>query len=323
MQSLFRILSILSTAITLVAAAPAAYAQAYPNKPIRLVLGVAPGGAADILARLIGQKAGEALGQTILVENRTGAGGTIGAASVAKSPPDGYTLAFVTSGHASNATLFSKLPYDTLKDFAAVSGVAYSPNVVVVNAQSKYKELKDLVADARARPGKLNYASAGGTGLVTLSAEEFRHQFKLDVVPISYKGSGPALTALMANQVDFLLDTVPGVVSHVAAGRLRAIGVTTRQRSSVLPDVPTIAEQGAPGFDILGWFGILAPSGTPKPIINRLNKEFQQAEGELKERFKELGVEPLPGSPEEFGRLIESEVARWGEVIKRLGLKAD
>jgi len=323
MQSLFRILPILSAAITLVVAAPAAHAQAYPNKPIRLVLGVAPGGAADILARLIGQKAGESLGQTILVENRTGAGGTIGAASVAKSPADGYTLAFVTSGHASNATLFSKLPYDTLKDFAAVSGVAYSPNVVVVNAQSKYKELKDLVADARARPGKLNYASAGGTGLVTLSAEEFRHQFKLDVVPISYKGSGPALTALMANQVDFLLDTVPGVVSHVAAGRLRAIGVTTRQRSSVLPDVPTIAEQGAPGFDILGWFGILAPAGTPKPIVNRLNKEFQQAEGELKERFKELGVEPLPGSPEEFGRLIESEVARWGEVIKRLGLKAD
>ena len=323
MQSLFRILPILSAAITLVVAAPAAHAQAYPNKPIRLVLGVAPGGAADILARLIGQKAGESLGQTILVENRTGAGGTIGAASVAKSPADGYTLAFVTSGHASNATLFSKLPYDTLKDFAAVSGVAYSPNVVVVNAQSKYKELKDLVADARARPGKLNYASAGGTGLVTLSAEEFRHQFKLDVVPISYKGSGPALTALMANQVDFLLDTVPGVVSHVAAGRLRAIGVTTRQRSSVLPDVPTIAEQGALGFDILGWFGILAPAGTPKPIVNRLNKEFQQAEGELKERFKELGVEPLPGSPEEFGRLIESEVARWGEVIKRLGLKAD
>ncbi len=301
----------------------AANAQTYPTKPIRIVVNQSPGGAADILARLIAQKATDPLGQTILVENRSGGGGTIGAGWIAKAPADGYTLGFVTSGHATNATLFSKLPYDTLKDFAAVSGVALVPNVVVVNARSRYKGLKDLIADARGRPGKLNYATAGGSGLTALSAEVFKQYFKLEFVPINYKGSGPALTALMASEVDFLVDTVPGIMSHVAAGKLRALAVTTRQRSTVLPEVPTIAEDGAAGFDILGWFGILAPTGTPKPIVERLNAEIQRAQGELKARYKELGVEALPGSPEEFGRLIEVEVARWGEVIKRLGLKAD
>jgi tripartite-type tricarboxylate transporter receptor subunit TctC len=322
-KRLFRIFSVLTAAIGLVTAAPAANAQPYPNRDIHLVIGVAPGGSADVVARLIAQKAGERLGQTIIVENRAGAGGTIGAAVVAKSPADGYTLLFVTASHASNATLYSKLPYDTLKDFAPVSGAVYSPLVVVVNAQSKYKGLEDLIADARARPGKLNYASAAGTGLVALSAHAFREEFKLNCVQINYRGSGPALTALMANEVDFGFDTVAGVVSYVAAGTMRAIAVTTRQRSTVLPDVPTIAEAGAPGFDVLGWFGILAPAGTPKAIIQRLNIEVAHAQVELKGHFKELGVEPLEDSPEQFGSLIESEVARWGGVIKRLGLTAD
>jgi tripartite-type tricarboxylate transporter receptor subunit TctC len=319
-KRLFDVPLFLGAALVLSAAAQA---QTYPNKPIRLVVSQAPAGAADILARLIAPKTAQGLGQTILVENRSGGGGTIGTASVARAPADGYTLVFVTSGHASNATLYSKLPYDTLKDLTAVSGVAFFPMVVVVNAQTRYKSVKDLVADGHARPGKLNYATAGGSGLTALSAEVFRQHFKLDIVPINYKGSGPALTALMAKEVDFLVDTVPGIVAHVAAGKLRAIAVTTRERSSVLPEVPTIAEEGARGFDILGWFGILAPGGTPGPVVERLNREIQRAQGELSARYKELGVERLAGSADEFGRMIESEVARWGEVIKRLGLKAD
>jgi tripartite-type tricarboxylate transporter receptor subunit TctC len=316
-------LLVLAATIGLIAGAPAANAQPYPNKPIHMVVGVAPGGSADVVARLIAQKVGERLGQTIVVENRTGAGGTIGAASVAKSPADGYTLLFVTASHASNASLYSKLPYDTVKDFATVSGAIYQPLVVVVNSQSKYKRLEDLVADARARPGKLNYASAAGSGLVALAAEAFREQFKLDCVQINYRGSGPALTALMASEVDFGFDTVAGVVSHVAAGTMRAIAVTTRQRITAFPDVPTIAESGAPRFDVLGWFGILAPAGTSKEVIQRLNTEVAHAQAELKPQFKELGVEPLEGSPEQFGSLVENEVARWGEMIRRLGLTAD
>ena len=300
-----------------------AIAQTYPVKPIRLVVSQAPAGGADVLARVIAQKAGEGLGQAIVVENRSGGGGTIGTGVVAKSPADGYTLVFVTSGHASNPTLFPRLPYDTLKDLAAVSGVASFPMVVVVNAQSKHRAFRELISDAQARPGKLNYATAGGTGLTALSAEVVRQVFKLDIVPINYKGSGPALTALLGGEVDFLVDTVPGIAGHVAAGKLRALAVTTRDRSSLLPNVPTIAEEGATNFDILGWFGILAPAGTPKSAIDRLNREFQRAQGELKQRYRELGVELLAGSPEEFGRMIESEVARWGEVITRLGLKGE
>jgi len=230
-KRLLPVLSGLMAALGL-ATALGANAQQYPNKAIHMVIGVAAGGAADVVARLIAQKAGERLGQTILVENRTGAGGTIGAALVAKSPADGYTVLFVTASHATNPTLHSKLPYDTLKDFAPVSGAIYQPLVVVVNAQSKYKGLNDLIADARARPGKLNYASAAGSGLVALSAEVFREQFKLNFVPINYKGSAPALAALMANEVDFVFDTVGGVVGHVTAGRMRAIAVTTRHRAA-------------------------------------------------------------------------------------------
>jgi tripartite-type tricarboxylate transporter receptor subunit TctC len=323
MKFVFAVVCMVSAVLGLLSA-PAAGAPTYPNKSIHMIIGVSPGGAADVVARLIAQKMSERLGQNVLVENRTGAGGTIAAALVAKAAPDGYTLLFVTASHATNATLYSKLSYDTLKDFAPVSGAIYQPLVIVVNAQSRYKDLKDLIADARARPGKLNYASAAGSGLVALAAEAFREQFKLSFVPIGYKGSGPALTALMANEVDFLFDTVGGITNHVAAGRMRAVAVTTRQRSSALPDVPAIAEAGAPGFDVLGWFGILAPAGTPKPIIDQLNAEIAQAQGKLKSQFRELGVEPFEGSAEEFGRMIENEVARWAVVIKRLGLvKAD
>lgn len=305
-------------------AAPAAQAQSYPSKPIKMIIGSEPGGSADLTARLIAQKTGEGLGQQVLVENRSGASGTIAAAAAAKMPADGYTILFVSASHAGNQTLYPKLPYDTLKDFAAVSSVAMTPMVVVVNAGSKYRSLKDLVADARANPGKLNYAAAGGGAtLPNLCAVIFRQHLKLDYVPIGYKGSGPALTALMANQVDFLFDTVPGIMSYVASGKFRALAVTSLKRSTVLPNVPPIADEGISGFDVIGWFGIVAPAATPRPLVDILNKEINRAQGELKERFKEMGLEPFGGTPEAYGSFIASEVSRWGEVIRRLGLKVE
>lgn len=311
-------------AAAVAAGAPAAQAQSYPSRPVKMIIGSEAGGSADLTARLIAQKAGDGLGQQVLVENRSGASGTIAAAAAAKLPADGYTILFVSASHAGNQTLYPKLPYDTLKDFKAVASVAMTPMVVVVNAGSRYGSLKDLVAEARANPGKLNYAAAGGGAtLPNLCAVIFRQQLKLDYVSIGYKGSGPALTALMANQVDFLFDTVPGIMSYVASGKFRALAVTSLNRSGVLPNAPPIAEEGIPGFDVIGWFGIVAPAGTPQPMVEILNKEINRAQGELKERFKEIGLEPFGGSPEAYGSFLASEVSRWGEVIRRLGLKVE
>jgi tripartite-type tricarboxylate transporter receptor subunit TctC len=305
---------------------PAVLAQNYPTKPIKLVLGFSAGGSADALARMVSQKLSDSLGQSVVVENRTGASGTIAAASVARAPADGYTLLFITSGHAGNATLFQKLPYDTLKDFAPIMSVASVSNVVVVNSQSKYRKLSDLVADARAQPGKLNYAAAGGGAtLPNLAADVFRNETGTDFQSIPYKGSGPALIALLGGEVDFAFDTVPGIHSHVKAGKLRALAVTTIKRSAALPDVPTIAEEVAPGFDVLGWFGMVAPAGTPRPVIDQINKTLAQIlqTQEMRDRLMELGFEPMVGTPDGFGALIQSETARWGKVIRRLGLKVE
>lgn len=303
-----------------------ANAQGYPSKPIKLVVGFAPGGSADILARIMAQKLNQSLKHPVIVENRPGAGGTIAAGVVAGSPPDGYTLLLVTSGHAGNAALYSRLPYDTIKSFTPVAAVSAAPVIVVVNGQGPYRSLKELVAAARKSPGKLNYAAGGGGATLTsLAAEVFKSQARLDVVQISYKGSGPALTALMSGEVDFAFDIVSSALGQVKSGKLRALAVASKKRSSVLPDVPTIAEEAVSGFDVVGWFGILAPVRTPAPVVERLNRDINAMleAPDVKERFKDLGIEPLGGNAAEFGKLIESETARWGEVIRRLGLKAD
>lgn len=315
-------LALAATMATLTIAHTAA-AQTYPDKPVKLVLGFSPGGSADALARMVAQKLSESLGQAVIVENRTGAAGTIGAASVAKAPADGYTLLFVTSGHAGNATLFPKLPYDTLQDFTPIMSIATVSNVVVVNAQSKYQKLADLVAELRARPGQLNYAAAGGGAtLPNLAADVFRNETKTDFQLVPYKGSGPALAALMGGEVDFAFDTVPGVHAHIRGGKLRALAVTTINRSAAMPEVPTIAEEAVPNFDVVGWFGMVAPTGTPRPVIELLNKSLAQILHlpEMRERLMAMGFEPSIGTPEEFGTLVTSEVTRWGQVIRRLGL---
>ena len=307
-------------------AAAGAWAQdSYPSKPIKLVVGFAPGGPADGLARIVGQSFNEALGQPVVVDNRPGAGGTIAAAQVAKAPADGYTLLFVSSGHAGNAAYYNSLPYDTVKSFAPVGGVASSPVVVLVNPSSPYHSIKELVAYAKRNPGKLNFGTGGGATLTNLAAELLKTEGRFEAQTVPYKGSGPALTGLLGGEVDAVFDTVSSSVALVKSGKLRALAVTSAKRSSVLPQVPTVAEEVLPKFDANGWFGVLAPAGTPPAIVARLNAELNRAlkSRAVLERLAVLGADPLAGSPAQFGTLIQSETARWSAVILRLGLRPE
>jgi tripartite-type tricarboxylate transporter receptor subunit TctC len=302
------------------------HAQTYPTRPLSLVVGFAPGGSADSLARLLAQKLGSALGQPVVVDNKPGAGATIGTAAVAASKPDGYTLLMVTSGHAGSAALYPKLGYDTLKSFEPVAKVGASPVVIVAPASAPYKNLKDVIEAARKSPGKLNYAAGGGGATTTsLAAEFLKNEAKIDMVMVPYKGSGPALTALLAGEVDLGFDIPSSALPHIRSGKLRALAVTTKTRSSVLPDVPTVAEQGMPGFEVTGWFGVLAPAGTPAAVVARLNKEINAvlSDPQTLDKLQSLGVEAAPGTPADFGRLIASDTVRYGDAIRKLGLKAE
>ena len=303
-----------------------AQAQTYPAKPVSLVVGFAPGGSADSLARLLAQKLGSSLGQPVVVDNKPGAGATIATAAVAASKSDGYTLLMVTSGHAGSAALYPKLSYDTLKSFEPVAKVGASPVVIVAPASAPYKQLKDVIDAARKSPGKLNYAAGGGGATTTsLAAEFLKNEAKIDMVMVPYKGSGPALTALLSGEVDLGFDIPSSALPHIKAGKLRPLAVTTKTRSSVLPDVPTVAEQGMAGFEVTGWFGVLAPAGTPAEVIARLNKEINAvlSDPETKNKLQGIGVEATPGSPADFGKLIASETQRYGDAIRKLGIKAE
>ena len=291
-----------------------------------LVVGFAPGGSADSLARLLAQKLGSPLGQPVIVDNKPGAGATIATAAVAASKPDGYTLLMVTSGHAGSAALYPKLSYDTLKSFEPVAKVGASPVVIVAPASAPYKQLKDVIDAARKSPGKLNYAAGGGGATTTsLAAEFLKNEAKIDMVMVPYKGSGPALTALLSGEVDLGFDIPSSALPHIKAGKLRPLAVTTKTRSSVLPDVPTVAEQGMAGFEVTGWFGVLAPAGTPAEVVARLNKEINAvlSDPETKNKLQGIGVEATPGSPADFGKLIASETQRYGDAIRKLGIKAE
>lgn len=304
-----------------------AAAQPATGRPVRLIVGFPPGGESDIIARLLAQKMAEGLGQPVLVDNRPGASGTVAAGAAAKAAPDGTTLFFVTSGHAVNTTLFPSLPYDPAKDFAAVSGVASMPVVVMVHPGAAQRAtLAGLLAEARAHPGKLNFGAPGSGGtLPSLAAEMLRSQAKIEFITVGYKGAAPAITALLAGEVDFSLSTVPGAIGQIKAGKLRAIAVTSQRRAAVMPEVPTVAEQGLPGFEVIGWFGLLAPAGTPAATVERLNREANLAlrAPEVQQRMADLGAAGMGGTPEAFAQLVASETARWGAVVKRLGLKAD
>lgn len=309
----------------LVAATTIAFAQDYPSKSIQLIVGFAPGGPADGLARIVSQTVGEALQKPIIVENRPGAGGTIAAAAVAKSPADGYTLMLVSSGHSGNGAYYSNLSYDTIKSFTPVGAVASSPVVIVVSASSPYKRVSEFVAAARKSPDKLSYATGGGATLTNLAAEALKFEARFSALSVPYKGSGPALTALLAGEVDFAYDTVSSAIGLIRSGKLRAIAVTSLKRSSVLPDVPTVAEDAVPGFDVTGWFGVLAPAGTPAAAVDKFNRELTRAlkSAAVIERLKLLGADPFDGTPAQFGKFMEGETARWSALIKRLNLRAE
>ena len=300
------------------ASSVAAHAQGFPSKPVTLVVGFAPGGSADILARLVAQKL--SLGQQVIVDNKPGAGGTIAAAAVAQAPADGHTLLFVTSGHAGSGALFPKLAYDPQKSFFPVAKVGATPVVIVVPAAAPFKTLADVLDAARKAPGKLNYAAGGGGATTTsLAAEFLKNDAKLQMQQIPYKGSGPALTALLAGEVDLGFDIPSSALPHLRAGKLRALAVTSAARSSVLPEVPTVAELGLPNF------GVMAPAATPVAVVTQLNKAVNDVlqQPDVKERLASLAVEPGDGSPADFAKLIETDTRRYGEAIQRLGIKAD
>lgn len=300
-------------------------AQTYPSRPIRFIVPFPPGGGNDIVGRIVAQKLGEALGQSVVVDNRGGAGGTVGTDLAAKSPPDGYTLLINNISLAVNATLFTNLPYDTLKDLAPITLVGRQPNIMVVHPSVPVKDMRELLALARAKPRQLNYGS-GGIGTAShLATELLKLMTTTDMVHVPYKGLGPALTDLMGGQIHLIISTMASALPQIKAGKLKPLAVTTAQRSMFFPEVPTMDEAGVRGYEFNTWYGLLAAGGTPRAIVDRLNKEAAKvlASSAVKDQFTPQGLEAAPSSPDEFSAYLKSEVAKWAKVIKASGAKAD
>ena len=314
----------LLAALVLCATASAALAQSWPTKPIRMVIPFPPGGFSDVFGRILGEKFGTAFGQSVVVENRPGAGGNIGADIVAKSPGDGYTLVMGTVGtHAINATLFTRLPYDPVKDFAPVAFVVEAEGLLVAHPSIPAKTVPELIALAKGRP--LTYGSAGAGTTGHLAGELFKTLAKVDITHVPYKGNVPAITDLLAGQTSMVFATLPTVLPHVKAGKLNAIAVLGTSRSTTLPDVPTVAQAGIAGFDVNNWTGLFAAAGTPAPVVARMNAEVQKAMRlpEIQARLANEGLRFVPTTPDEFGNFVKAEVARWAPVVKASGAKAD
>jgi tripartite-type tricarboxylate transporter receptor subunit TctC len=321
-----RTLAVASLCVAALLQAGAASAQAWPAKPIRLMVPFPPGGSTDIVARIVAQKLGERLGQPLVIENRGGAGGTIGTALIAKSAPDGYNLAIAsTSTHVVAPGVYAKLEYDPIKDFAPVGLMAISPYLLVVNPSVPAKSVKDLVALARSQPGKLTYASAGVGSTTQLAMEMLKAASGTYVLHIPYNGNGPAGTAVVAGQVDILFGSLPALLSFAKSGRVRALAVGTPKRSPALPEVPTVAESGYAGFDASLWLAIVAPAGTPQPIVERLNKELNAlvAAADTREAFDKAGTEPLTGTPADLAAMIRDGVPKYAKIIKAAGVKPE
>lgn len=298
----------------------------YPTKPIRLVVPFTPGGSTDILARVVGQKLSEAYGQQVVIDNRPGAGGTIGMEMVARAAPDGYTIVMGHIGTiAVNPALYTKLHYDPVKDFMPITLIAMVPNMMSVNPKVPVNSVKELVALAKAKPGSLNYGSGGNGSAAHLATEYFKLMTKTDITHIPYKGTAPAVTDLIGGSLTMMITGVPPQMSFVKAGRLRALGVATAKRIPLFPDVPTIAEAGVPGYEATQWYGILAPVKTPKSIVDKLNGAIAKGvqTPEVRERLSGEAAEPVGNTVEEFGTFIKSEIARWGPVVKASGARAD
>jgi tripartite-type tricarboxylate transporter receptor subunit TctC len=302
----------------------AAWAQDYPNKPVRIVVPFTAGSATDILARTVGQKLNEMWNQSVVIDNRAGAGGTIGAGMVAKSPPDGTTLMVHSAAQAVNPFIYPNLSYDTLKDFVQVAPLAGQPNVLVVAPTSGYKTVADLIADAKKKPGALNFGSAGIGSGTHINGEKFKLAAGIDVVHIPYKGTPEALTDTMTGRVAFFFSPISAALPQVREGKLVALGISSAKRSSLLPNVPTIAESGLPGFDYNLWVGMFAPAGTPADVVDKINHDVQRvlAMPDVKERMASLGAEPMPMSPAEFDRFLRAEMDDAAKVVKAAGIKA-
>jgi len=314
-------------ALVLALAAAGAAAQPYPAKPIRVVVPNPAGGFYDLIARTVGQKVGESVGQPMVVENRVGAGGSVGTEFTARAAPDGYTVMVGGIGpHGIAPSLYAKLPYDPVKDFAPIILVAMTPNILVVHPSSPFQSVQDIVAAARKTPGGVSYASNGNGTSQHLSAEMFATTMGLKFNHVPFKGSAPAITAMLGGQVDFAFAVAPDALAHVKAGKLRALAVTGAKRAAPLPEVPTMAEAGVPGYEATAWFGYLAPAGTPREAIDRLNAEIAKAleSPDVRDRLAPGGLSELPGgTPERFGELVKSEIAKWSRVVKESGAKID
>ncbi|WP_407645021.1 Bug family tripartite tricarboxylate transporter substrate binding protein [Diaphorobacter caeni] len=298
----------------------------FPNKPITIVVPFSAGGTTDILARVIAQDLGKQLGQSVVVDNRAGAGGNIGGALAARAPADGYTLFMGTVGtHAINEALYKKMPFNPGKDFQPLSRVANVPNLLVANPNQPFRTVPELIAYAKAHPGQVNFGSSGSGSSIHLSGELFKMMAKVDMVHVPYKGSAPAVTDLLGNQIAIMFDNMPSAISHVRAGKLRPIAVTTPKRSPELPDVPTIAEAGVPGYEATSWFGLFTTAGTPKPVVDKLSAALAKslAAPAVRSKIKEQGGEVVSETPEQFAAFIKTEADKWAKVVKASGATAD
>lgn len=301
-------------------------AQEWPTKSIKWIVPFPPGGAMDVIARALADRSSKSLGQTIVIENKPGAGGNIGSELVARAEPDGYTLLITSIGMATNKFLYPKLAYDPVKDFAPVSLIAIVPNVLVTNStQPNVKNVSDVIANAKAEPGKLSYASAGNGTSIHLAGEVFTSMAKIDMQHVPYKGSGPAVTDLIGGQVNYMFDSITSAKPHIASGKLRPLGITTLKRSKSLQGVPTIAESGLPGYDVTPWFAVFVPANTPKSVIQKLNTTLisSMSSPEVREKFDNIGAEAIGSSPEEMSRYLNKEIERWGKTISVNNIKAD
>ncbi len=314
------------TAFALVILSASAFAQSYPNKTIRLVVGFTPGGVSDVLARAMSAKLSQNLGQQVVVDNRPGAGTTIASELIAKSAPDGYTLYFCdATTHAINASLYTKLPYDSVRDFSFISLVASTPLLLVVNPALPAKTVPELIALAKSRAGELNYASSGNGTIVHLAGETFKSMAGVDLLHVPYKGSAPATVAVIAGDVAFIFSTMPAALPHVKSGKLRALAVTTPARVGAVQDIPTVAESGLPAFDLTLYSGVIGPAGIPREVVERMNGELAKVVNspEVKEFFASQGATPMASSPEQFADHMRADIVKLGKAVKASGAKAD